>query len=95
MTRETTVVGIAYTLGLVTASLAKFLIFSRTTLIPRSSEALSSRTLVLINSGLHEMKGQSSECACRAGNMSVAITHPKSCLASARMVEVFPVPGGP
>lgn len=50
---------------------AKFLIFSRTMEIPRSSEALSSRTRVLMSSG------------------------PKSSLQRARMVDVFPVPGGP
>ena len=38
--------------GCVTESLAKFLIFSRTTEIPRSSEAFSSNTLVFISSGL-------------------------------------------
>uniref|UniRef100_A0A6B0UFC2 Putative secreted protein n=1 Tax=Ixodes ricinus TaxID=34613 RepID=A0A6B0UFC2_IXORI len=48
----------------------KFLIFSRTTWMPRSSEAFSSRIRDLYMS-------------------------PKSSRDSARMVDVFPVPGGP
>ena len=51
--------------------LAKVLICSRTTSMPRSSDALSSRTI------------------CRT------FFAPYICLASARMVEVLPVPGGP
>lgn len=39
-------------LALLTAAFAKFLIFSRTTEMPRSSEALSSRTRDFISSGL-------------------------------------------
>ena len=50
---------------------ANFLTFSRTTAIPRSSDAFNSITLCLKKS-----------C-------------PKSSFANARIVEVFPVPGGP
>lgn len=57
--------------GFESCCLAKFLTLSRTMLIPRSSEALSSRTREPMSSG------------------------PYSSLANARMVLVFPVPGGP
>ena len=61
---------------------AKFLIFSRTMAIPRSSEAFSSRTRVFISSGL--------------GLVGIKERgYPKSSLQRARMVDVFPVPGGP
>lgn len=50
---------------------AKFLILSRTTVMPRSSEALSSRIRERYRAG------------------------PKRDFASARMVDVLPVPGGP
>ena len=58
-------------LRLETCCLAKFLIFSRTTWMPRSSDAFSSRTRLLHPAA------------------------PNKSLAMARMVEVFPVPGGP
>ena len=54
-----------------TVTFAKFLTFSRTTLIPRSSDALSSK--------IRDLKS----------------TGPKRERAKAKMVEVFPVPGGP
>jgi len=65
-----------------TVTRAKFLIFSRTIEIPRSSEAFNSRTRVFINSGLQLVN-------------STGHPYPNNSLHKARIVDVFPVPGGP
>lgn len=62
---------VTYSAVAVTVVLAKFFTFSRTIWMPRSSDALSSRTRDFMRSG------------------------PKSSRESARIVDVFPVPGGP
>ena len=69
-----------------TVTLAKFLIFSRTMEIPLSSDALSSNTRVFINSGLYTYVNF---------HLHQVNLYPKSSLHKARIVEVFPVPGGP
>lgn len=67
---------------------AKFLIFSLTTEIPRSSDAFSSRTRLRKLSGLTRVVRMMKRDVDR-------ITRPNSCLDNARIVDVFPVPGGP
>lgn len=81
-------------------SLANALILSRTTLMPRSSEALSSSTRFRKLSGLGDSteqepgvrrEGPSERC----GRVGAGATDPNSCFDKARIVDVLPVPGGP
>jgi hypothetical protein len=84
-------------------SLANALIFSRTTLIPRSSEALSSSTRFRKLSGLRDMwwpstsTRQSGRVEAIAADVAAPKpqTDPNSCFERARIVDVLPVPGGP
>lgn len=75
-------------------SLANALILSRTTLIPRSSDAFSSSTLFLNESGLQEGRFEVRQRS-RSESLDGRTTYPNSCFDRARMVLVFPVPGGP
>lgn len=87
-----------------TVSWANVFTFSRMTWMPRSSEALSSSTLCLYSTGLGHRGGRD---ASRDGSKqepcggdpvvqrALQASHPYSSLAAAKMVEVFPVPGGP
>jgi hypothetical protein len=80
-------------------SLANVLIFSLTTEIPRSSEAFSSNTRARNKSGLaqptiHRYR-PISVWAQNANLEDYESAYPNICRARARIVLVFPVPGGP
>lgn len=86
-----------------TAPAAKALILERTMPMPRSSEALSSRTRVLKRSGLCRGERERMRKALRRApgrreqppHSIFNPTHPYSWRAIASAVDVLPVPGGP